>query len=400
MLDHLQIYDRRDRMLVGAADVGLAVVSPVWRRGRRRPPATPHRILLLRLERIGDLLMSLDAITDVVRAAPGAEIDLVVGSWNAALAQRISGLHRVETLDAAWLSRDGTGLPLARLLRRARAWQTREYDLGINFEPDIRSNLVLAAARPARTAGFVSGGGGAVLDVALHYDQRAHTTVNAERLVRAVLDVPTPNGPGRLAIPDDERRRVAQQLSARKRPLVGMHVSGGRAIKQWSPDRFAQLAFRLAASHGATMVLTGASADRPLIEPVARALAGYDVLDFVGVLDLPSLAAVLEQLDVFVTGDTGPMHLAAAVSTPVVAVFGPSDPVRYAPRDPKHSVVRIDLPCSPCNRIRVPPERCVGHIPDCLAGIDVERVYRAVTATLNPTAMPTQTVVPAAKVQG
>jgi ADP-heptose:LPS heptosyltransferase len=99
-------------------------------------------------------------------------------------------------------------------------------------------------------------------------------------------------------------------------------------------------------------------------------------------MDLPNLAAALEQLDVLVTGDTGPMHLAAAVHTPVVAVFGPSDPARYAPRDPMHRVVRVDLPCSPCNRIRLPPERCTGHIPDCLTGIDVESVYRAVTATL------------------
>ena len=76
------------------------------------------------------------------------------------------------------------------------------------------------------------------------------------------------------------------------------------------------------------------------------------------------------------------MHLAAAVGTPVVAVFGPSDPARYAPSDPVHQIVRIDLPCSPCNRIRLPPERCVGHIPDCLTGVDVEMVYRAAERTL------------------
>jgi ADP-heptose:LPS heptosyltransferase len=71
------------------------------------------------------------------------------------------------------------------------------------------------------------------------------------------------------------------------------------------------------------------------------------------------------------------MHLAAAVGTPVVAVFGPSDPTRYVPSDPDHRIVRIDLPCSPCNRIRLPPARCVGHTPDCLEGIDADRVYRA-----------------------
>jgi ADP-heptose:LPS heptosyltransferase len=162
-----------------------------------------------------------------------------------------------------------------------------------------------------------------------------------------------------------------------------MHVSGGRAIKQWDPDRFAELASRLTRARRATIVLSGSAADRPLIDSVARTIAPSDVIDIAGRLDLPALAAVLEQLDVLVTGDTGPMHLAAAVGARVVAVFGPSDPVRYAPRDPRHRIVRIDLPCSPCNRIRLPPERCVGHTPDCLTGIDVDMVYRAVEMTLD-----------------
>ena len=77
------------------------------------------------------------------------------------------------------------------------------------------------------------------------------------------------------------------------------------------------------------------------------------------------------------TGDTGPMHLAAAVGTPVLAVFGPSMPWRYQPLVAHHRVVRVDLPCSPCNRIRLPPERCQGHTPDCLAGVHVDAVVAA-----------------------
>ena len=107
------------------------------------------------------------------------------------------------------------------------------------------------------------------------------------------------------------------------------------------------------------------------------------MIDLAGSLDLMTLAAVLERLDVYVTGDTGPMHLAAAVATPVVAVFGPSDPIRYAPRDGRHRIVRVDLPCSPCNRIRLPPARCVGHTPDCLEGIGVDMVYRAAIDVLD-----------------
>ena len=382
MFDHLQIYDRRDRALVAAADVALQLAAPFLRLARSAPSDRPRRILLLRLERIGDLLMSLDALDDVRRAAPEAEIDLVVGSWNEELARQVRGIHRVETIDAAWLTRENAGLGMGALLRRAAAWRRRRYDLALNFEPDVRSNILIAASRAARTAGFSSGGGGALLDVALPYDPRTHTSRNAQRLVAAVLDVPARTGAARLEVSPEERRRALALCAGRRRPLVGVHVSGGRPVKQWDPARFAELAGRLARERGASIVLTGNTADRPLVDPVADRLSGLDVLNLAGELALPALAAVLEQLDVLVTGDTGPMHVAAAVGTPVVAVFGPSDPRRYAPPDPLHRIVRIDLPCSPCNRIRLPPERCRGGIPDCLTGIDVQMVFEAVDATL------------------
>jgi ADP-heptose:LPS heptosyltransferase len=76
------------------------------------------------------------------------------------------------------------------------------------------------------------------------------------------------------------------------------------------------------------------------------------------------------------------MHIAHAVSTPIVAVFGPSEPARYAPRGVRDSIVRVDLPCSPCNRIRQPPERCTGHTPDCLAGVETFQVMSAIDETL------------------
>jgi ADP-heptose:LPS heptosyltransferase len=165
-----------------------------------------------------------------------------------------------------------------------------------------------------------------------------------------------------------------------------VHVSGGRAIKQWEPDRFAAVARRLAAEAGATIVLTGSAADRPLVDQVKRVLPPASVIDTAADLDLLTVAAVLERLDLLVTGDTGPMHLAVAVGTPVVAVFGPSEPARYAPRGPDDRIVRVDLPCSPCNRIRRPPARCVGHTPDCLASVSTDSVFAAAMSVLDAVA--------------
>jgi ADP-heptose:LPS heptosyltransferase len=382
----LQISDPRERRLVSAADRALSAAAAA-RSAWRAPvlPEAPARILLLRLERIGDLLMALPAIADIRALAPGAHIDLAVGSWNLPLARVIPGVTAIEPLDARWLVRGPGGRGLPALLRRAWGWRDRRYDLAINFEPDIRSNLLLAASGAGFTAGYFSGGGGPVLDRALEYDTRAHTTDNARALVAAVFGrrpaaVPSPA----LALPDELRRAAAARLPARSGgPFVGLHVSGGRAIKQWDPARFAEVARRLSDRCGATIVLTGAPEDRPLVQTLARALGPRAPIDVSGELELPALAALLERLDLFVTGDTGPMHLAAAVGTPIVAVFGPSDPARYAPRGPRDRIVRVDLPCAPCNRIRHPPERCTGHTPDCLALVTVEQVLDAALSSLS-----------------
>jgi len=370
-------------MLVALADRGLraaAVLTRPFR--RRRPAAVPRRILLLRLERIGDLLMTLPAIGDVRAFAPEAHIDLVVGTWNADLARALDVPLQVVTLDAAWLARGGGGLQLRSILAAARGWRRHRYDLAINFEPDIRSNLLLAWSGARWTAGYRSAGGGPALDLALDYDRSAHTSDNARRLVAAAFERPLRP----LVLPGlslerqavEAERRVAGAAS----PLVGLHVSGGRAIKQWDVDRFAAVAARLIASRGATIVLTGAPEDRPLVDAVRQTLPGGAVIDAAGSLDLLSLGALLRRLDLLVTGDTGPMHLAAAVGTPTVSIFGPSDPVRYAPRGADHRVVRVDLPCAPCNRIRLPPARCVGHTPDCLRLVTADAVYDAAVAVL------------------
>ena len=149
-------------MLVGLADSALGVAKRIGWPAEPRPAGdgAPKRILLMRLERVGDLLMVLESIAMVRALAPQANIDLVVGSWNLRLARLIPGIDSVETLDVPWMARGSRGLSWPALLRHARAWRLREYDLAINFEPDIRSNYLLTISGARRRVGFISGGGG------------------------------------------------------------------------------------------------------------------------------------------------------------------------------------------------------------------------------------------------
>lgn len=383
-MTRLNIDDRRERAIVTVADLALGPVGAARRLRASPPAALPGRILCLRLERIGDLLMAAPAITHLRALAPSASIDLVVGSWNAAVARAIPGVTRVDTLDAAWLARETAGLRLPALLKAARGWRDRRYDLAINFEPDIRTNLLLAASGARRLAGFSSGGGGPLLDVSLEYDVLAHTTDNDLSLVMAAVNGSAPAATNvTLDIPDAARAEAARLLAPVSAPLrVGVHAGGGRAIKQWPESRLGEVARRLMVDRRAALVLTGSDDDREHTDLVKRELPAGQILDLTGRVDLLTLAAVIHELDIFITGDTGPMHLASAVGTPIVAVFGPSDPIRYGPRGSRDRVVRVDLPCSPCNRIRLPPARCMGHTPDCLVQVTASQVLDAVLEVL------------------
>lgn len=371
----------RQRLLVRAADLCLAPIG--WLPQRRQPI---RRILVLRLERIGDLLMTLDALAQVRGAWPHAELDLAVGSWNASLARLVPGITTIHEVDVPWLSRGERPTSWSAIVRAARRWPDRNYDLVINFEPDIRSNFLAWLSGAPMRVGFSTGGGAPLLTRAIAFDPSCHVADNAQRLVRVAAD-------------DDGRRvgdiatvlrrlappaspRVDSRLAGLARPLVGVHVSGGRPSKQWHLDRFAEVARRLAAATGGSIVLTGSASDRTMTDEVAAALTGVPVVVLAGELDLPDTAAALSRLDVLVTGDTGPMHLAAAVDVPVVALFGPSDPARYGPRATQERILRADLPCSPCGLVRLPPVRCRGHVPDCMDAITSDRVVDAALTLL------------------
>jgi ADP-heptose:LPS heptosyltransferase len=192
--------------------------------------------------------------------------------------------------------------------------------------------------------------------------------------------------PIKLNIPEQARRRAAELVGTAKHdaPLVGIQPATGRRIKEWDPVRFAEVGAEIARTRGATMVLIGSGSDKPVLDAVRAAWpSDVPLTELPADVDLVVLTAVLERLTLFITGDTGPMHLAAAVGTPVLAIFGPSLPTRYAPLSTRSRIVRIDIHCSPCNLMRQPPTRCLGRVPDCLAGIPSADVLRVANEMLD-----------------
>jgi ADP-heptose:LPS heptosyltransferase len=284
------------------------------------------------------------------------------------------------------------------ILSAALGWRGRRYDMVVNFEPDIRSNLLARLSGAPTRVGSASGGGGAFLTGLGTYDPTVHVSDNARRLVAAAAPpgdhARTPTVVRRLVPAAGQQARVDALLHGWPRPLIGVHVSGGRESKQWHLDRFADVARTVAAASSGTIVLTGAEGDRVLVQQVVARLEGVRVLPLAGTLDLPESAALLSRLAVMITGDTGPMHLAAAVGAPVVALFGPSNPIRYGPRAAAERILRVQLPCSPCGLVRLPPVRCRGHVPDCMDGITVNAVVAAALDLLGPPSEATAVAAP------
>jgi ADP-heptose:LPS heptosyltransferase len=242
-----------------------------------------------------------------------------------------------------------------------------------------------------RRVGYANTGGRYLLTDVVPLDETIPWVEQNRRAVAAALGR-EPGPAARVELLTEAERGFAQRLLATlglesRRPLVAIHPSGGRRIKQWPPARWREVAARLQKDFQATILVTGAAADAALAREVAQGLEGR-AIDLSGKLSLRETMAVLQRMDLFLSPDTGTMHMACAVDTPSVSVFGPSDPARYFSGGSGHSgtrhvVVRAELWCAPCNLIRKPPLECAqAEAPECLQLVSVDAVYREAARSL------------------
>ena len=199
---------------------------------------------------------------------------------------------------------------------------------------------------------------------------RIHRVKYYHHLLESLGKPPEPQAPAIEVAPADDEWAV--ERLPKGRPLVGINPGAtyGEA-KQWFPDRFIETARRLAKKRGASFAVVGGPAERELGDRVAAEI-GPAAVSLAGRTSLPQLAAVIRRCSLFLTNDTGPMHVAAAVGVPIVAIFGPTDWVATPPYGDAHSIVRKPIECSPCLK-RVCP---LGH-HNCMKWVTVDDVVEA-----------------------
>lgn len=348
-----------------------AVLSPGdWGAARRLPPA--RNVLVLQTSFLGDSLLTLPLLRRLKESLPEARVTVLTLPKNADVFRSCPWADEVILDD----KRGAHGGPLGAW-RIAAALRAKKFDLAVIPHRSLRSALVARLAGIARRVGFASSAGRFLLTDAVPFSWLAHDLERNLALARPLGgDAAPAEGEARYVTPPAPGPQLLAALTRAGIKdgdrLVGVHPGAAWATKRWLPERFAALC-RLLAADGLKPMIVGGPGDAALGAQIAR---DGGAADLTGRTDLAELSALMGRLALFVTNDSGPMHLAAAAGVPVVALFGATTrELGFFPYGSRHRVVEEPLACRPCglHGARACPE---GHFL-CMRLLTVERAHAA-----------------------
>jgi lipopolysaccharide heptosyltransferase I len=338
------------------------------------------RILIVKLSAIGDVVQALPALEAIKRTFPQSDIDWAVEE---AASDILEGHPQIHTLLVSrrkeWMRMLRRPSTILRGLKGIFGFigelRSSRYDIAVDLQGLAKSGIVIGLARAKRKIGFA----GTRELSHLFLNERLPAYDSEKHALERYLDVA--RYLGAIDPPPVCTLPINNELTAMRLRLRGLAVEGRKVVvinpvarwntKLWQEGKFARLADRLVLERNAVVVLTGSPEDRAVTRRI-RAMMQQQALDWAGETTLRELAALAALADLFITTDTGPMHLAAAAGGRVLALFGPTAPWRTGPYGPGHVVVRTGISCSPCFR----RECDVGM--RCMEGISVEDVMAKV----------------------
>lgn len=340
------------------------------------------RVLVLKLDHIGDLVVALPALAHLRSALPDAEITLICGSWNVALAQTSGLADQVVAFDYLAARHAGTEAGRAAMATRfvALAAQWGHFGLAIDLRHDGDTRKLLTAVDAAVRAGYAAEG--VALDIALPDVERMapafgpplHARTRLVMLAAAAVDAVRPAArPARVLLTPGE---ILPQG-----PYAVLAPGAGAPLRVWDISRMAELARTLTARHGLRIVILGGPGDQPLGAAIAAGLSADRVTDLTGKAALSAVPAILDGARLMVGMDSGLSHLAAGLGVPTVSVQSGA-PTRDVWRVAGENVVVVvgDAACSPCHLDL--PEQCP-HGVACMRVIGVADVLAACETVLD-----------------
>lgn len=329
------------------------------------------KILIIKPSSLGDIVHSLPTLKAVRHLFPKAFISwLVKEEWAGILA---GNPYLDEILSFPFTLK---GMP--QIIRSVRE---RQFDLVLDLQGLLRSSMLgLISGAPIRI-GYDNAREGAkifyterikVPSVEIHAVDRYLLSVGIDRFVPSASDFYI----GFDQADTEYVRGMLNRDTTANKPLIAINPLARWRTKLWPLERFGLLADFLTDQLDARVVLIGDDMDRiggggPISSTKGK------TIDMRGKTSLKQLAALLKEVDLLITNDSGPMHIAAALGTPVVAIFGPTDPKRTGPYGDMHRVIRGDMECSPCFKKRCNKEK---HL--CMDAISVEMLLEEVSVVL------------------
>ncbi|HEU4402014.1 MAG TPA: glycosyltransferase family 9 protein [Candidatus Polarisedimenticolia bacterium] len=325
------------RRLYLAGRAGLLLSAGLLRRRERRPPSPSAvaRLLVVRTDRVGDMVLTTAALTDLREHFRQAEITRLAPPGPLELLRAHPAVDRLVPLSAAGLPRDLVG----------------RFDLAIDFTSDesLRGALLVKRSRARWRAGLRGAGREVFFNLSGPRADQARHVADLGRDLAAFLGAAPRAAAPVLYVTNEEKGEAQARLAALGAgvPRVAIHPGGFYPSQRWSPERFAELISALTGRTGAACVVLAGPGEEDLARRIGAATT--DALQ-AGPLTLRSLMAMIACCDLFIGNNSGPLHIAGALGVPTVSLMGPTDPRRFAPRGPADRVLRRPLPCSPCRR--------------------------------------------------
>jgi len=265
--------------------------------------------------------------------------------------------------------------------------QTRHYDLAVSVFGPWAAILAVLSGAPRRVGfgqesylGFMTD---SVPGAHWASGDHLHEVDYCLKLSEAAGATPTPEDRIPQLYVDLQAREEVDKILLQEgiqpdRSIIACHVSSNNGqSKRWPIPYWTKLINQLISNENITVVLTGATNDLPLIETIVRRMHEQPV-NLAGKTSLIQLAALLQRANLLITGDSGPMHIAAAVGTPLIAIHGPTDPAKSGPVSPHATILQSNIWCSPCYTAKGRPADCRFFTTQCMKDITVEQVLRTI----------------------
>lgn len=341
-------------------------------RGDRTMPAEKIRKLLIRgTNWIGDAVMTLPAMASIRETFPAARISVLAKPWVADVYRLCSHVDDIFTFESPGRHDGITGK-----FRLAAEIKGKNFDAAILLQNAIEAAIIACLARIPIRAGYDSDARGFLLTHAVKRTpciKEVHQTHYYLEMVKA-LGCRDTGIQVRLEPRAEDRERaeaILNTLRVENTPLVGLAPGATYgAAKKWYPERFAAIADRLAEERNARILLFGSKADEGSTQDVAKH-AHYPLIDLAGKTSLRDAMAVMARCALFISNDSGLMHVAAALGVPVIAIFGSTNPITTGPVGSKSIIIQKKVACSPCLKTTCPTDF------RCMDMIQAEDVYQA-----------------------